>query len=131
MDLDPWEDFDFSKKSCEDSPIGTMKSEVVTEAVKYLQDKIVRIAKTVFPLKNRRPKGNKIYYKVRALMRSRKATSKRILKTKCPIALTKLRAKLEDLEAQIKNYYDVQRTKREEKILPAIKDDPQLFYSYH
>ena len=94
---------------------------MVTEAVTYLQDKIVRIAKIVFPLKISKAKGNKIYYKARALMRNRKSTSRRILKTKFPLALTKLRAKLQDLENQIKSFYEKDRREREEKIIPASR----------
>ena len=63
-------------------------------------------------------------------MRRKKSISKQLLKSRCPIKVANLRLELANIEQILEENYDEVIKRREEKILPSIKEDPALFYSY-
>ena len=56
--------------------------------------------------------------------------SNKIMRSKCPIAIDKDRKKLKQVEIDLKISLQKMMRSKEEKILPSMKNDPALFYSY-
>ena len=56
--------------------------------------------------------------------------SKKILKSRDPEAIYRMNRELKDIETKLKTSYNDMRRRKEDKVIPLIKNDPSIFYSY-
>ena len=81
------------------------------------------------PKKSKQP-GNKINPLARKQMRQKTSKTKRIMKSKCPKTILRLRDEINVLDQELKKSYEKRNRIEEEKILPQLFNNPNLFYSY-
>ena len=91
---------------------------------------IVESSRRAFKSKSSKSPGNKINKYASRLMRKKSKLSNRLLRSKCPIAIDKIRKDLTQVERDLKSSLDRMLKSKEEQILPSIKKDPAVFYSY-
>ena len=84
----------------------------------------------IFKDKQSTRKGNKIPKEARKLMEKKSKLSKRILKTRCAIALKKMIGEVTEIEAKLAEMYSLKRNKEENAALKKIRTNPKYFYSY-
>ena len=90
----------------------------------------VEVAKRAFSPKSKKKSGNLISKKATKLMKKKTYLSKKLLCSRCPIAMDQIRAQLQMTETDLKVSLKNEKLAKESKILPAIKKDPGLFFSY-
>ena len=90
----------------------------------------IESARRAFKVKISKTPGNRINKKASKLMDMKARLSKKIMRSKYPIAIEKDRKKLKQVEIDLKISLQKMMKNKEEKILPSIKKDPALFYSY-
>ena len=106
------------------------QQEVIGDMVRQWSNNIEKCANLAFDVKQNKKAGNYIPLGIRKLMKEKKQWSKKIMISKDPVKIMDLANKIEEAEISLKNSYNKSRLSKEAKIIPMLKDDPSLFYSY-
>ena len=102
----------------------------VGDVVRNLWINLQKAVVTVFPLKKRKLKGNRIPKVVRKLLRIKRQISNKMRKTKCWRKHVNLQDELTVIEAKLKKRYEKDRDRKEKKAIRSIVIDPNYFYNY-
>jgi hypothetical protein len=116
LELSDWES-DTAGRSLEDK---------ITHLTELLEAAVAK----VFPKKPGKTPGNRIPLSMRKLMTSRKKISLKLLRTRCPTALLRMRDELIKIETKIEESHTKTRLKAEAKVTKDIKSNPAAFYKY-
>jgi hypothetical protein len=100
------------------------------EKISLLTKQMESAVASVFSKKKGKTPGNRIPLTMRKLMTSRRKVGCRLLRTKCSVALNKLRDELGTIEAEIEASHTKARIKAETKVTKEIKSNPGAFYKY-
>jgi hypothetical protein len=100
------------------------------DKISLLTNHLESAVEKIFPLKQRKAPGNRIPLAMRKLMTIRRKTGLKLLRTKCPTALLRMREELIRIESVIESSHTAVRLKAEVKVTNDIKQNPAAFFKY-